>query len=187
MVCKHYIATTAIICPMPQPSVHFQKSHCPRMNDVFAPLDRSFSVVRLQQTSDMKEYTISKDINAIGTPVKTFPLGIDQAFQDLVKKIPGGFSRPYYGIGDCIDGKMTYIAAAMEKTEGEGKQLGLETYKIEKGNYLAEEITDWRDKTACIKDVFEKMYKDDRADRSAPSIEIYENDHVMKCLVKLVN
>lgn len=135
----------------------------------------------------MKEYIIEKDIKAIGKIVTTFPMGIDQAFQELVKKIPGGFNRPYYGIGQCIDGKIIYIAAALEKSEGEGKQLGLETYRIEKGNYLAEEISDWRGKTDCIKDVFENMYKDDRADRSAPSIEIYENDIVMRCLVKISN
>jgi hypothetical protein len=132
----------------------------------------------------MKEYIIPTDINAIGSEVKTFPLGIDQAFDSLVKKIPGGFSRPYYGIGDCIDGKITYIAAAMERTEGEGRQLGLQSFKIEKGKYLAEEITDWRGKTSCIKDVFEEMYKDSRVDRSAPSVEIYENDRSMLCLVK---
>ena len=133
----------------------------------------------------MKEYVISNDINVIGSEVKTFPFGIDHAFQELVKRIPGGFSRPYYGIGECIDGKIIYIAAALEKSEGEGKQLRLQSYKIEKGNYLSEQITDWRSKTSCIKDVFEDMYKDDRADRSAPSIEIYENDDLMRCLVKM--
>ena len=133
----------------------------------------------------MKEYIIEKDIKAIGKIVTTFPMGIDQAFQELVKKIPGGFTRPYYGIGQCIDGKIIYVAAALEKFEGEGKQFGLQTYKIEKGNYLAEVVTDWRNKTDCIKDVFEDMYKDERADRSAPSIEIYENDSVMQCLVKM--
>jgi len=133
----------------------------------------------------MKEYVISEDITAIGVPVKTFPLGIDDSFQNLVNEITGGFSRPYYGIGDRIDGEIIYIAAAMERTEGEGKQLGLQTFKIQKGKYLAEEIPDWRSKTASIKDVFEKMYKDDRVDRSAPSIEIYENDRLMLCLVKV--
>ena len=133
----------------------------------------------------MKEYIIPKDITAIGKVVNTFPLGIDDAFQSLVKIIPGGFSRPYYGIARVIDGKMSYIAAAMEHKEGEGKQLGLETFKIEGGIYLAEDVSDWRNKTSCIKDVFEKMLKDVRADRAKPCIEIYENDSVMHCLVKM--
>ena len=135
----------------------------------------------------MKEYIIEKDITAIGKIVTTFPLGIDQAFQELISEIPGGFNRPYYGIGQCIDGKIIYIAAAQEKSEGEGKQLGLKSFIIGKGKYLSEEVTDWRSKTDCIKDVFEEMYKDERADRSKPSIEIYENDQVMKCLVKISN
>ena len=133
----------------------------------------------------MKEYIIPKDITAIGKVVNAFPSGIDDAFQSLVKIIPGGFSRPYYGIARVIDGKMSYVAAAMEYEEGEGKRLGLQTFKIEKGIYLAEDISDWRNKTSCIKDVFEEMFKDERADHAKPCIEIYENDSVMHCLVKV--
>jgi hypothetical protein len=133
----------------------------------------------------MENYQIPQNIRVIGLQVKTFPNGISEAFLGLMKKLPEGNSRTYYGIGECINGEIIYIAAALEKYEGEGKQYGLVTYEVEKGNYLAEEILNWRPKTNTIKDVFEEMYKDQRADSSKPSIEIYEREQKMLCLVKV--
>jgi hypothetical protein len=104
---------------------------------------------------------------------------------DSWKKLPDGNKRVYYGIGECVDGKIIYIAAAEEKYAGEGKKYGLENYNIEKGNYLVEEIRDWRPKTNTIKDVFDKLYKDKIADKSKPSIEIYQDEKIMLCLVKI--
>ena len=133
----------------------------------------------------MKEYTILKNIAVIGTRVKSFPNGIEAAFMDLMKKLPGGDKRIYYGIGECTATGIVYIAAAEQKKEGEGRQYDLESYVIEKGNYLAVEILDWKPKTSSIKNVFEEMYKDERADRSKPSIEIYFDDKRMLCLVSV--
>ncbi len=133
----------------------------------------------------METYFIPTDLNAIGFVVKAFPNGIGQAFEELVAKIPGGFSRPYYGIAECIDGKMIYKAAALEKEEGEAEKLNLEKYIIPKGEYLAVRVTDWKNKTDKIKDIFAEMYKDERADHSTSSIEIYENEKDMLCLVKI--
>ena len=133
----------------------------------------------------MKDYQISSNINVMGAVVKTFPMGIGEAFENLMRNVRGGFSRNYYGIGECKDGKIVYIAGAEEKSPGEANELGLDHFTIEKGNYLAEEVLDWRTKTNCIKDVFEEMYKDERADRSAPSIEIYVDDKKMLCLVRV--
>ena len=133
----------------------------------------------------MKDYQIRSNINVMGAIVKTFPMGIGEAFENLLKKIPGGFSRNYFGIGECKDGKIIYIAGAEEKSPSEANELGLDHFVIEKGNYLAEEVLDWRTKTNCIKDVFEQMYKNERADRSAPSIELYLDDKRMLCLVRV--
>ena len=133
----------------------------------------------------MKDYQICSNINVMGAVVKTFPMGIGEAFENLMRNVRGGFSRNYYGIGECKDGKITYIAGAEEKSPREANELGLDHFTIEKDNYLAEEVLDWRTKTNCIKDVFEEMYKDERADRSAPSIEIYVDDKKMLCLVRV--
>lgn len=132
----------------------------------------------------MEKYNIPHDITVFGFPVATFPNGIGEAFDKLMKDIPDATKRPYYGIGECTDDGIVYIAAAQETYHDEGKKYGYKEYKIEKGDYLAEKIVDWHSKTAGIKDVFETMYKDERADRKEPSIEIYKDSNEMLCLVK---
>jgi hypothetical protein len=66
----------------------------------------------------------------MGMVVKNFPDGIGETFHALLNKIPGEFSRPYYGIAECIEGKMVYKAAALEKQEGEAEKLQLERFTI---------------------------------------------------------
>ena len=133
----------------------------------------------------MENYFIPTNLKVMGLVVKNFPDGIGEAFHSLMNTIPGEFSRPYYGIAECIEGKMIYKAAALEKEEGEAEKLQLERYFIPKGVYLAEKVSDWRSKTECIKDVFGEMYKDERADHNQPSIEVYQNEKDMLCLVKV--
>lgn len=133
----------------------------------------------------MEKYKLTDDINVMGFPVTTFPNGIGEAFDKLMNTIPDANDRPYYGIGECTPQGMVYIAAALQKYDGEAARYGYQKYKIEKGDYLAETVMDWPSKTACIKNVFEEMYKDDRSDRSKPSIEIYKDMYEMLCLVKI--
>ena len=121
----------------------------------------------------------------MGLQVKSFPDGISEAFEGLMNQLPDGKSRVYYGIAWCINNKMTYIAAAEEKSDEEAKKFGLQRYEIERGVYLAKEIKNWRLKVATIKDVFAEMDKDERIDKLKPSIEIYENEETMWCLAKV--
>ena len=66
----------------------------------------------------MENYFIPTDLKVMGVVVKNFPDGIGEAFHAIVNRIPGEFSRPYYGIAELIKGKMIYKAAALEKEEG---------------------------------------------------------------------
>ena len=131
----------------------------------------------------MEKYNLKDNLKVFGLQVKTFPLGIGDAFDDLVKRI-GGFDRSYYGFSYMKDGKMAYIAAAIEKYEGEAEKFSLERYVIEKGEYLTETINNWRSKTDTIKDVFHKMMQDSRVDKTKPCVEWYKNDDEMLCMVK---
>ena len=69
--------------------------------------------------------------------------------------------------------------------EGEAEKYNCERYIIEKGEYLAVAITDWRKKTDCIKDVFHDMMEDDRADKTKEVVEWYKTETEMICLVKI--
>jgi predicted transcriptional regulator YdeE len=135
----------------------------------------------------MEKYSLQNDLEVFGKQVTTFPNGIGEAFNELVQ-ILGGFSRSYYGIS-YMDGhgKMVYYATAEEKQPGEAEKHSCESLTIEKGEYLAITVTDWRRKTDTIKDVFHVIIEDARADKTKPATEWYKNDREMMCMVKTTN
>lgn len=135
----------------------------------------------------METYSISHDLKVFGFRVKTFPMGIGEAFEELMKKLPPGDNRSYYGISYCVDKEIVYNATAEEKVEGEGGKYSYETFTIEKGEYITETIDNWQQKTHCIKDVFAEMMKDERIDNTKPVIcvEWYKNMSEMLCMIKI--
>jgi len=132
----------------------------------------------------MERYTLQYDQKVFGIRVKTFPLGIGEAFGSLAEMISEGYDRSYYGLSQISDAEIIYIAAAEEKYEGEAQKYNCEEYTIEKGEYLMELIRDWRKKTDSIKDVFHEMMQDSRFDNTSQCIEWYKDDDEMLCLVK---
>ena len=136
----------------------------------------------------MEKYTLTKDVPVFGFQVKSFPQGIGDAFDALMRKIPDGKQRSYYGVSKMDDkGAIVYYADAEEKMPGEAEKYGYERKIIPRGDYLAETIHDWHDqaKLACIKDVFHTMMQDKRADNTRPCIEWYKTDAEMLCLVHM--
>jgi hypothetical protein len=132
----------------------------------------------------MEKYNLKTDITVFGKPVLTFPSGIGDAFEALVKMIPDGFNRSYYGISKMENSKMTYIAAAEELNNQEAEKYNCNRYIIERGDYLTIALADWQTKTDSIKDVFDQLVKDNRTDKSKPGIEWYKNEKEMLCMMK---
>ena len=132
----------------------------------------------------MGKFELESDLDVFGFQVKSFPAGIGEAFDSLLKTILGGFDRPYYGISRMTSNGMEYLAAAIEKFEGEAEKYNYKRYKVEKGEYLTETVKDWRKKTGTINDVFRKMMQDDRVDKTKPCVEWYKNDDEMLCMVR---
>jgi hypothetical protein len=133
----------------------------------------------------MEKQKFENDIKVFGIEVKTFPNGIGDAFEELVKKTGADAGqRNYYGISEFKNGKIVYYATAEEKQEGEAQRYNYEPYLIEKGEYFAEPLKNWRDKTDCIKDVFMEMMKSDSVDKQKPCVEWYKNDKEMLCMMK---
>jgi len=134
----------------------------------------------------METYNLKNDLKVFGKEVKTFPLGVKEAFGVLLDTIPDGFKRSYYGLSYMDDkGKIVYLATAEEKYEDEAEKYNCERYIIEKGEYLAVAISDWLKKIDCIKDTFHDMMEDDRADKTKPVVEWYKTGTEMLCLVKM--
>lgn len=135
----------------------------------------------------MEKINLENDIKAFGLQVTTFPTGIDEAFNELIKKTgDSAGNRNYYGISEFKNGRMYYYAAAEEKQDGEAEKFNYESYTIKGGEYFAETLKNWRSKTNCIKDIFSEMMKDNRIDKTTPAIEWYKNDEQMLCMVKAI-
>lgn len=131
----------------------------------------------------MEIYTQQDDLILFGTQVKTFPVGIMEAFDSLMKVV--GNERAYYGISWFDeDGNIIYYAMAPEMIAGEAKQYHYETLTLLKGNYLTETVEDWRSKTDSIKDVFQRLMADVRPNKKNLCIEWYQSDNKMLCMVK---
>ena len=134
----------------------------------------------------METYNLKSDLKVFGKEVRTFPLGVAEAFHELITMIPDGSHRAYYGISHIDEmGKIIYKAAAEENYAGEAEKYNCKRYLIEKGEYLAVSITNWRDNTDCIKDAFHDMMEDDRADKTGEVVEWYKTETEMLCLVKV--
>jgi hypothetical protein len=131
----------------------------------------------------MNQYQQTEDITVIGIEVKTFPDGIKEAFESLMRVFGG--DRAYYGVSWMDEtNTIRYYAMAKEVFLDEGKQHNYESLTIEKGEYQTEAVHDWLTKTDCIKDVFHNLMANKKPDKLHPCIEWYQSDKEMLCMVK---
>jgi len=129
----------------------------------------------------MEKIKIEKDIKTIGKWVSTFPLGIGETFDSLAQNL--GLTRNYYGVSWMEGNGIHYLALAEEKTAGEASRYGYEKYVIEKGEYLAIELKDWRNHLNAMEGIFGELMKDQRTDKTKPCVEWYKDDYEMLCMM----
>jgi hypothetical protein len=133
----------------------------------------------------METYKIEEDIKVFGKRVPTFPMGIKEAYDSLVEIVPDALRRAYYGLSSFAgDGTILYFATVEEAYPGEGKVYDLETYTIEKGEYLSETVLNWYTQTDSIKTVFNSLMQYKDADLTQNCVEWYKSDYEMLCMVK---
>lgn len=135
----------------------------------------------------MEVNDLPKDIRVFGFEVKSFPNGINQAFDTLIKQVSGtGEPRSYYGISTMANGKITYYVTAEEVHEGEAEKYGYQRQVFERGKYLVVTLKNWKQNTNSIKDLCHQLVSDARTDKSKPMIEWYKNDDEMMCMLKML-
>lgn len=131
----------------------------------------------------MQVYQQTDAIKLIGTHVKTFPIGIKEAFDQLYQTF--GSNRAYYGISWMDDkGGIIYYAMAPALSPEEEMLTGYEKFTMPPGTYRTESIKDWMSKTDSIKDVFMRLTVGIKPDKNHPCIEWYQSDDEMLCMVK---
>ncbi len=134
----------------------------------------------------METLTIATDLQVFGTLVNSFPLGVDEAFAQLMEMVPDAEKRSCYGISSMNEnGGVLYFAAIEEQEPGEAEKYKCERRIVSKGGYLAVTVLDWLQKTHCIKDVFHDMMQDERFAHDTPCVEWYKNAREMVCLLQI--
>jgi len=131
----------------------------------------------------MELYKQSEDISVIGIRVNSFPQGIMEAFDGLMKTL--GRDRAYYGVSWMDENNnVEYYAMARETIPDEGQKYVYERLIIEKGDYETEALYNWRSKTDHIRDIFHDLMGNSKPDKSRPCIEWYQTDEKMLCMIR---
>lgn len=134
----------------------------------------------------MEKFVFENDVKVFGKKIATFPLGVGEVFEELIK-VTGDCAteRNYYGISYIYDnGSISYKAVAQEKYTGEAEKFNYQKSTIEHGEYVFEVLKNWQKCTGEIKNIFEAMMKDVHTDKTKPCIEWYKSDDEMLCMMK---
>src|SRR5688572_4938246 len=106
----------------------------------------------------MEVYSLKNDMKVFCVRAESFPNDIKKAFEALINLLPTIEGRIFFGISyQKKNREMIYNAAVLESFEGEAKQYKCETFVIEKGEYLAEMLKDWKKDEASIGRTFCKL------------------------------
>jgi len=133
----------------------------------------------------MKKYELTEDIVVLYVPAKSFPDGIQPAFDKLEDRLSSKNNRALFGISwPDQQGKILYKAAAGEKYDGEGKINELDTFTIKKGTYISEWIEDYKNNLPLIGATFRQLLHHSELDTNSYCLEWYKGNDVL-CMVKL--
>lgn len=132
----------------------------------------------------MEIFKLDSDLNLICVTAASFPHEIGLAFNSLLGKLKSSVGREFFGISYLDEkGGIIYKAAALETYPGEGIDLGLEKFTVQKGCYVMERIEHWRKDKDSIGAAFREMVNR-FPDTNFPCVEWYQGEEV-RCLVKL--
>ena len=132
----------------------------------------------------MENYTFQKDVATYCVTAENFPDGIAAAHQQLQDLLPRNDRRNYFGISYPDKNGLIIYKAAAEIMEGESMP-GLETFVIKNGPYNSFYITDYAQNPDSISQAFELLLKQHEVDPHGYCLELYINEHDVKCLVPL--
>jgi hypothetical protein len=131
----------------------------------------------------MEKYEWKEEVHLFCYTAKSFPEGIQEAFDTVQQNVSDCEKRDWYGISYMNEkGEIVYKAAVNKLSQDE--QHEFESFTIKKGTYLSEHITDWMKDPARIGEAFQKMLADPRLDYTFPCVEWYHTNDDVLCLVR---
>jgi len=133
----------------------------------------------------MNSYHLAEDIKLYTVTAKSFPEGVQTAFEHLHSLTSKYEAIAYYGISQAkAHGGITYKAAVALK-EPATVIPELETYTLQAGQYRGREILNFRDRIAGIGKTFQELIQYPDIDKNGCCIEVYYNDTDVICMVKI--
>lgn len=134
----------------------------------------------------METIELNRDLILITVRAASFPQGIQEAFNELKRRLPAGDERTPYGISKPEkDGTIVYRAGVEAATDSEARERSLETVVLKKGTYRSVTVTDWQTKIDTLSGIFDTLLQDPHLDPASPCIEIYKSRTEMVCLVRI--
>ncbi|HYO21422.1 MAG TPA: hypothetical protein VER36_03385 [Flavisolibacter sp.] len=133
----------------------------------------------------MKTFSINKDISVFGVQAHSFPNGVNQAWENLHKLLPGVNRRTLYGVSHGTrHGEIVYYACVEEAFPGEAAQVGGEAIVLPKGEYIGDVVQDFTTQPQKIGETFQTILRRDDYDTDACCVEWYKNEGEVVCMIK---
>ncbi|NUN68214.1 MAG: DUF1801 domain-containing protein [Bacteroidetes bacterium] len=134
----------------------------------------------------METIELKSDLHLITVRAERFPEGIQEAFDELRKRLPAGDGRMPYGISKPEkDGTIIYRAGVEAATEGEGSAEGLERVTLRSGTYATVTVSDWQNKIHSLSGIFDGLLQHPQLDPATPCIEVYKSRSELVCMVRM--
>jgi hypothetical protein len=132
----------------------------------------------------MEIYQLKEDIKVFYVTAKSFPQGVEAAYNELYSKA-GKEGRNIYGLSKPENGTIVYRAAVAENFADEAEKLGCETYIIPKGTYHTEIIHDFMNNMEKFAPTFQALLAAPNLDWNTWCVEWYKDDQNVVCMVKM--
>jgi predicted transcriptional regulator YdeE len=134
----------------------------------------------------MEVFELKEDLKVIYNTAKSFPEGIQEAFDRLEAALPDCDKRTWYGMSSRNEeGVIIYKAAITEQHDGEAAKVGFTPFTIIKGTYITETIFDWMQNTQLMGSAFMKLLEDPRIPHDGYCLEWYKNDNEVMCMIRI--
>ena len=135
----------------------------------------------------MNTILLETDIIVTCLTAKSFPDGITEAFEKLDSIIPSSENRRHFGISQPNENNVIiYKAAIEEQHKGEAEKLGLESFVIQKGQYIYLDVKNYSKKPQNISDTFMQLISEPNIDPNGYCLEWYLNEKDVRCMIKIV-
>ncbi|WP_207420906.1 hypothetical protein [Desertivirga brevis] len=133
----------------------------------------------------MEKIVLTESVELVCVTAKSFPDGIQQAFNSLTSQLPVNCNRTFFGISyPATNGSITYKAAVENKKGDEFEKWGLESFTIPPGIYWTETIKNFMENVSLIGETFRKLLDNPQLEEF-PCIEWYRNSKDVVCMVKI--